>query len=176
MTVQQSGQEPRLVSYFGAAAFCPPSHPRNSQPLYIPIGRDGCLSAHCTPPPNSLSGWRVLGRRSLWLGAGPRRWKAQRPLHRSGSGLERGGIPPSSCSRCCTWSGKRGFLPGRLPHLFFPAKGCLLDLSGFEVLVRAVKPPTLASPPVGSFCSAARLLGAGMCVGGPLESPQHLSL
>lgn len=91
-------------------------------------------------------------------------------------GTERGGIPRSSCSRCCTWSGKRVFLPGRLPHLFFPARGCLLGLSGFEVPVRAVKPPTVASPPVGSSCPAARLLGAGKCVGAPLESPQHPSL
>lgn len=160
MTVQQSGLEPRLVSYFGAAVFCPPSHPLARQPLHNPIGQDGCLSVHCTPPPNSLSGRRVLGRRSLWLGAGSRRWKAQRPLHRSGTGLERGGIPRSSCSRCLTWSGKRVFLPGRLPHLFFPARGCLLGLSGFEALVRAVKPPTVASPPVGSSCPA-RSQGAG---------------
>lgn len=33
--------------------------------------------------------------------------------------------PRSSCYRCCTWSGKRVFLPGRLPHLFFPAEACL---------------------------------------------------
>lgn len=89
---------------------------------------------------------------------------------------ERGGIPRCSCSRCCTQSGKRVFLAGRLPHLFFPARGCLLGLSGFEVLVRAVKPPTVASPPVGSSCPVARLLGAGKCVDVPLESPQHPSL
>lgn len=116
MTVQQSSEESHSVSYFGAEVFCPPSYPLARQPLHIPIGRDDCLSVHCTPPPNSLSSRRVLGRRSLWLGAGPRRWKAQRPLHRSGSGLERGGIPRSSCSRCCTWSGKRIFLPDLLPH------------------------------------------------------------
>lgn len=55
-------------------------------------------------------------------------------------------------------------VPGQVKESFFLAvcptsssqrkAVCLLGLSGFEVLVRAVKPPALASPPVGSSCSS----------------------
>ncbi|MEJ1278565.1 formin 1 [Cricetulus griseus] len=58
----------------------------------------------------SLSGGRVLARRSLRLGAGPRPWKAQRPLHGSGSGLEHGGILAAAATAAVPGQGEvRGF-------------------------------------------------------------------
>lgn len=49
-------------------------------PLRVFIGHQCCRSVHSSPPPNSPSGWRVLGRRCLRVGVGPPRRLAERPL------------------------------------------------------------------------------------------------
>lgn len=166
MRAQQSAI-PALGQLVWGCGFRPPSHPR--QPLHMPIGQRGCLSAYCTPPPNSLSGRRVLARRSLRLGAGPRRWKVLRPLHRSGSGPERGGILAAAAIAAAPGQVKESFFLAVCPTSSSqPKPVCLLRLSCFGVLVRAVKPPTLAPSLLSWFLSSAgRLPGAGKCVGGP---------
>lgn len=59
--------------------------------------------------------------------------------------------PGSSCYGCCTWSGKRVFLAICPTSSSQPEPVCLLCPFGFGILVRAVKPPTLASSVLSWF-------------------------
>lgn len=51
-------------------------------PLHVVIGRQPCRSVHSSPPPNSSSGRRVLGRRDLGAGGGDRAGPPRRPVQR----------------------------------------------------------------------------------------------